>query len=113
MMSLGRTRAGVCFLVLGMAAGVVEAQSKEAGCRHTKTGMSCNWESFAPVLAATQTVAVEYEKLDRPTGRQLRELVTALGKRVADSDHPGQLTFVVAEASTDGILYGPSDQPLS
>ncbi len=85
---------------------------KVAGCATAKDVTACNWPAFKKVLASTNVVTLEYGKLDRPAGVQLRELAKKLGKTVATSDSPGQLTFTVVPASDDGVHIGSADEEL-
>ena len=82
------------------------------GCGALKGTTTCNWPAFRHVLHAAHVIAVEHEKMDRFTGRQLADLAERLGKTVASPDHPGDLTFVIIPAEEHGVDIGTAEQPV-
>lgn len=82
------------------------------GCATSKGLTTCNWQAFHHRLNFSHVIAVEHGITDRFTGEQLAHLAGRLGKTVASSGQPGDLTFVILPASQNGINIGPADQPI-
>lgn len=90
----------------------IPAPPNSPGCSVQKGLRTCNWQAFRQLLDSSHVIAVEHGNLDRFTGVQLSNLAVRLGKTVASSGRPGDLTFIILPASQDGINIGPSDQPI-
>lgn len=100
--------------LLAGAGGIARAQSPvEPGCTLEKQVYTCDWPAFAHRLHKAQTVAVETERLDRFTAKQLRELVGELGKSVAPENQLGDLTFLLIPMQSTGVHIGPGGEPLA
>lgn len=104
-------------LVEGLSAGTARAQAggdaSGPGCTLAAQIYTCNWEAFRPALDRAKTVAIETQGVDRFTERQLRELVGKLGKSVASSDEPADLTFLLIPMESTGISIGPAGEPVA
>jgi hypothetical protein len=96
-------------LVLGIGTTQTQASS---GCTVENHNVSCDWRGFREQLASAHVVRAEYSDRDRATGSQLKELVTDLGKTVADKQGSADLTFRVVPASESGIDVGPADEEI-
>lgn len=113
------TRLRMRFVVVALAALVAgeaaPAQNESAapGCTLQKQVYTCNWQGFVDQLNRAETVGVETESLDRFTARQVRELVTELGKRVAPQGEDGDLTFLLIPIQSTGVHIGPRGEPLA
>lgn len=100
--------------VLVVVGGASRAQSaNETGCTLEKQVYTCDWQAFVRKLDKAKTVAVETQQLDRPTAKQLRELVGELGKTVAPEDQLGDLTFLLIPLQSTGVHIGPAGEPLA
>src|SRR6185437_6565124 len=109
-------RMGCVAVLLGalVAGGVARAQgANEAGCTLEKQVYTCDWAAFVQRLDKAHTVAVETQRIDRFTARQLRELAGELGKTVAPEDQVGDLTFLLIPMQSTGVHIGPGGEPLA
>jgi len=83
------------------------------GCTKVKDIYSCNWQEFQRWLPHTRTVTVETQPIDRFTASQLRRLAAFMGKSVATSTSPSDLTFLLTPIEPTGIDFGPGDRNLA
>jgi hypothetical protein len=88
------------------------APALSPGCGVLKGVTTCNWQAFHRLLTSSRVIAVEHGNIDRFTGKQLADLVGRLGKTVASSSQPGDLTFIIVPVSDHAIDIGPADQPI-
>ncbi len=73
----------------------------------------CSLPAFQRTLAAARNLSVETQPMDRMAAAQLRRLVGSLGKQLATTDHPADLTVALTPVQMSGVNYGPGDHDLA
>lgn len=110
-------RMGCVVVMLGAllaGSGTMQAQSENApGCTLEKQIYTCDWAAFVPRLNKAKTVAIETERLDHNTAKQLRELAGELGKSDVTQEQQGDLTFLLIPLQPAGVNIGPEGEPLA
>ncbi len=105
---------GIVLVVTALALSVAAyAQSSAtASCAQVNGYDRCNHAAFVKLLARAKTISVATQPYDRNGQRELKELVSRLGKKLAAAH--GDLVFRLLRANPgNGVYFGPNDRALA
>lgn len=103
----------IFFLMMTTTAFPGARAQSTASCTLHKSVYTCNWAAFRQILAASHTVWVPVDPMDRFTAHQLRQLAKSLGKSIAEDPQNADLQIDIVPAASTGISVGPAEQALA